>query len=556
MATTSTTPTIHHTHVVSDGALLNDVEMLLSGAFAPLGGFMTAADYASVLDRMVLADDSPFPLPIVYPVPPSSDVRVGDTVRILNASRQHLATLHVSDAWTPDLDAEWSAVFGRADGNHPYVAAFRAKFPGGATYLGGRLEAGPDPFDHFYGADCRFTPSQMRDRLASSLPPGTPVVGFQTRNPLHNCHLELMRRALRAVPNGVLLLQPIVGTTQSGDVPPDVRLACYREAVSMFPPGKVILNILPLAMRMAGPREAVWHALIRRNYGCTHFVVGRDHAGPSAKTSDGTSFFGPLDAQALLRKWAPALGIEPITISPLAYVPSVGQFLGPDEYAAGEATDNISGTELRRRLKCGEDVPAWFSPKPIVDILKSYYGRGGMCVYFVGLSGAGKSTIAEGLREALRDVTSKPVTILDGDVVRTRLSKGLGFSAEDRSTNVRRIGYVASEIVKHGGIALVANIAPFAADRLANRAAVEAVGGTYVQVHVSTPLADCEARDVKGLYAKVRAGVIGEFTGISSPFEAPEWGIDAVEGTDLDVSTSCPAGDSVRRVLERVAPFV
>ncbi|MEC7693463.1 MAG: adenylyltransferase, partial [Bacteroidota bacterium] len=269
MATSST-----HTHVVSDAALLNDVEMILNGAFAPLSGFMTADDYASVLDRMTLRDDSPFPVPIVYPVAPDSSVAPGDVVRIMNPSRQHLATLTVSDAWTPDLDAEWTAVFGRSDGNHPYVAAFRSKFPEGAKYLGGRLVPGPDGFDHFYGAEWRATPAAMRERLASTLPPGTPVVGFQTRNPLHNCHLELMRRALRAVPNGVLLLQPIVGTTQPGDVPPDVRLACYREAVAMFPTGKVVLNILPLAMRMAGPREAVWHAIIRRNYGCTHFVVG------------------------------------------------------------------------------------------------------------------------------------------------------------------------------------------------------------------------------------------------------------------------------------------
>jgi len=314
----------------------------------------------------------------------------------------------------------------------------------------------------------------------------------------------------------------------------------------------VTLCLLPLAMRMAGPREAVWHALIRKAYGCTHFVVGRDHAGPSTKRGDGSAWYGALEAQELCLKHQEELGISIVPVGHLHYVPSACAYLADGEFHPDEPTERISGTMLRTMLSEGQKVPSWFSPPSVISVLKDHYRKGGVCVYFTGLSGAGKSTLAEGLKTILEDLLppTKSVTILDGDVVRARLSKGLGFSEEDRSTNVRRIGYVASEIVHHGGIVLVANIAPFVGDRLANRALIEKEG-SYIQVYVSTPLATCEERDVKGLYVKVRSGLIKQFTGISSPYEEPKEGVD-MGPKDLVVTTESSIETSLATLVSHL----
>lgn len=538
-------------YVVSSNSLLNDLEMLLNGGFAPLNGFLGATDYQSVLKDMRLADGSPWPMPIVFreSVDVVGEWAPGKTVALLDTNHRHIANFHVEEVYVPDLHAEFEAVFGCDEEAHPYCRTVRSICDESSLrYVGGRIEATENPVLHFSFPEFRETPAQVKEWVAS-LSEGTPVIGIQTRNPLHSCHLELIKRAMRSAPNAKVLLQPVVGTTQPGDVPAEVRIKCYLEAVKLFPEGVVRLNLLPLSMRMAGPREAVWHALVRHNFGCTHFVVGRDHAGPSVKRADGSSFFGPLEAQDLLSSWSSEVGVTPIMVPPLYYVPSVGQFLTSDEFAEGEVTVSISGSELRRRLKAGEEIPSWFSRPAILSILSNHYRRG-LCVYFVGLSGAGKSTLAEAVKELIEEEVEKPVTILDGDVIRTHLSTGLGFSREDRSTNVRRIGYVASEIVKHGGIVLVANIAPFVEDRLANRALIESEG-TYVQVYVSTPIDECERRDVKGLYAKVRSGVIPNFTGISSPFEEPQAGVDMGD-RDLVVSTDASLEVSAKTVFEAI----
>jgi len=356
-------------------------------------------------------------------------------------------------------------------------------------------------------------------------------VGFQTRNPMHRSHFELTKYALKKCEGSgaeaKLILMPVVGITQSCDVDYQVRTRCYKKLMPYYE-GKAELVLIPLSMRMAGPREAVLHAIIRKNYGCTHFIVGRDHAGPSYKKKDGTDFYGPYDAHALVEKYKGDIGIEIVLSQMIVYVENLGKYLPMNEVRGGDGGDkvmNISGTEQRRLLKTGAEIPAWFSFPEIVEELRLEYrmlNKRGLCIYLTGLSGSGKSTVANFLMEKIMEnEKERKITLLDADVVRTNLSKGLGFSREDRSTNVRRIGYLCSEIVKHGGIAIVANIAPYEDDRKYNRGIIEGVGGTYVECFVDTTLEKCEERDIKGLYALARKGVIKEFTGISDPYERP-----------------------------------
>jgi sulfate adenylyltransferase len=359
-----------------------------------------------------------------------------------------------------------------------------------------------------------------------------PCVGFQTRNPMHRSHFELTKYALeKCGKDARLILMPVVGITQSCDVDYHVRTRCYKKLLPYYE-GKAELVLIPLSMRMAGPREAVLHAIIRKNYGCTHFIVGRDHAGPSYKKKDGTDFYGPYDAHALVEKYKADIGIEIVLSQMIVYVENLEKYLPMNEVRVGgvggdggDKVLNISGTEQRRLLKTGAEIPAWFSFPEIVEELRLEYrmlNKRGLCIYLTGLSGSGKSTVANFLMEKIMEnEKERKITMLDADVVRTNLSKGLGFSREDRSTNVRRIGYVCSEIVKHGGIAIVANIAPYEDDRKYNREMIEGAGGTYVECFIDTTLEKCEERDVKGLYALARKGIIKEFTGISDPYERP-----------------------------------
>lgn len=485
-----------------------DLECLVTGAFAPLTTYMTQSEYTECLRSMTLNGKDVFSIPIVCIVPHT--VAKDTEIQLKSKTGTILAKLTVQECWQPDLTEEWKAVFGSDDKNHPYIDYMMKSQPQTPFYVSGKLQTIVTQF-HENFKEYRRTPAEVRAL--------GPWVGFQTRNPLHRSHIELIHRAAASV-GGKVLLHPVEGVTQECDIPFPVRMKCYRQVISKLP--DATLSILPLSMRMAGPREAVWHAVIRRNYGCSHFIVGRDHAGPSYKKADGNSFYGPLDAQKLALSLQEKIGITILASEELVYCEDISTYV-PVSQSKDHVVKNISGTELRNRLRLKEHIQEWFSYPEVVKTLQDYYNQQrGACFYFVGLSGSGKSTLAEYVKGVLeQEYPHRPVTLLDADIIRTHLSKGLGFSKEDRSMNVRRIGYVASEIVKHGGIVLVANIAPYQADRDFNKSLISQFGD-YVEFYIDTPIDECERRDVKGLYAMARAGKIGSFTGVSDPFEIPE----------------------------------
>jgi sulfate adenylyltransferase len=454
-----------------------------------------------------------------------------------------LAALRVEDAWQPDRTAEAEAVFATTNPEHPGVAhLLNTTHP---CYVGGRVEGLQLPA-HYDFRPLRLTPAELRaefERLG-----WRQIVAFQTRNPMHRAHQELTRRA--AVEVGAnLLIHPVVGMTKPGDVDHYTRVRCYQALLPHYPPNTAKLALLPLAMRLAGPREAVWHAIIRKNYGCTHLIVGRDHAGPGSD-STGKPFYDPYAAQELLRQHEQELGMRMVPFRAMVYVEDLDSYVPDDEVPAGARVLNISGTDLRRRLAEGRDIPGWFSfPEVVRELLRTHPPRHkqGFTVFFTGLSGAGKSTIANALLVKLLEMGGRPVTLLDGDIVRKHLSAGLGFSQEDRDTNIRRIGFVAKEITKNGGIALCAPIAPYDSVRKQVRAMVSS-GGGFVLVHAATPIEVCEQRDRKGLYAKARAGIVKQFTGISDPYETPD---DAEVVIDTTGITPDEAAQMVILHLER-----
>jgi len=497
---------------------LCDLELLLNGGFSPLRGFMGQADYQRVCSDMRLADETLWPMPIALDVD-------GDTAEAAEAAGRlalrdvegvMLAVLTVGDVWEPDIAAEAQSVFGSLDPDHPGVAHLvhnTARF-----YMGGSVQGLQLPVHHDF-TELRRTPAGLR--AAFDAAGWHRVVAFQTRNPMHRAHVELTRRAA-AEADANLLIHPVVGMTKPGDVDHYTRGRVYQHIIKRYPENSAMLAMLPLAMRMGGPREAVWHAIIRKNHGVSHFIVGRDHAGPGSDAA-GTLFYGPYDAQDMLRDCADELGVAMVPFKMMVYAPDSDSYHPIDEVDEATATLSISGTELRDRLASGDDIPEWFSyPEVVAELRRTHPQRSkqGFTVFFTGLSGSGKSTIANALVAKLLERGGRPVTLLDGDVVRTNLSSELGFSKEHRDINITRIGYVASEITKHGGIAICAPIAPYAGPRHKNREAISANGG-YVLVYVSTPLEVCEERDRKGLYAKARAGIIKEFTGISDPYEEP-----------------------------------
>jgi sulfate adenylyltransferase len=498
---------------------LCDIELLLNGAFSPLEGFLGRADYESVLESMRLTDGTLWPMPSTLDVSQAfaDGISPGDVIALRDQEGVLIATMRVDDIWTPDKAAEARGVFGTEDVTHPGVHYLMHQ--AGPVYLGGKLRGVESPV-HYDFKYLRDTPAELRQRFTKL--GWRKIVAFQTRNPMHRAHQELTFRAARDV-EANLLIHPVVGMTKPGDVDHFTRVRCYEKLLGHYPEQTTTLSLLPLAMRMGGPREALWHALIRKNYGCTHFIVGRDHAGPG-KDSKGQDFYGPYDAQEMLTQYQDEIGIEMVPFQMVVYVEDRAQYVPVDETREGETVLNISGTEFRRRLQEGLEVPHWFSyPEVIEELRKTHPPRHkqGFTIFFTGLSGAGKSTIANALMVKLMELGGRRVTLLDGDIVRKNLSSELGFTREHRDLNILRIGYVASEISKNGGIAICAPIAPYAATRRQVRDAVESVGG-FVEIHVATPLETCEERDRKGLYAKARAGIIKEFTGISDPYEAPE----------------------------------
>lgn len=504
--------------VLSDRQLC-DLELLLCGGFSPLRGFLNQEDYEGVLRDMRLSCGTLWPIPITLDIAEEDVKRIEGHRRIAlrDVTGLLLAILHAGDLWKPDKELEARKVFNTVSSEHPAVEYLFNR--AGMYYLGGTLEGVQLP-PHYDFPNLRHTPRQLREIFRSQ--ESSRVVAFQTRNPMHRAHKELTDRASQEI-GGKLLIHPVVGMTKSGDIDHYTRVRSYKKLLNYYPEGQALISLLPLAMRMGGPREALWHAIIRKNYGCTHFIIGRDHAGPGTM-KDGTPFYGPYDAQDLVKDHAKEVGIGVVPFRLMVYAPESDVYKPIDEVVEGEETLNISGTQLRGMLSSGGEIPEWFSYKGVIEELRKTYpprGQQGFAVFLTGLSGSGKSTIANALQARLLELLSCPVTLLDGDVVRTNLSKGLGFSREDRSTNVQRIGYVASEIVRHRGVVICAPIAPYGEDRAINRRRIEREGG-YIQAFVNASLEVCERRDVKGLYAKARAGIIKGFTGIDDPYEVPD----------------------------------
>ena len=496
-----------------------DLELLMNGGFSPLKGFLTQADYDGVCDQMRLADGTLWPMPITLDVSDqvAKGLTAGAKLALRNLEGNMLAVLTVEDVWQPDLKAEATKGFGTTSEEHPAVAHLMNNT--NEWYVGGTIEGVQRP-RHYDFVQLRMTPAETRAEF-SRLGWRT-VVAFQTRNPMHRAHEELTFRAAANL-EANLLIHPVVGMTKPGDVDHYTRVRCYQAVLKHYPKNTALLSLLPLAMRMGGPREAVWHAIIRKNYGCTHLIVGRDHAGPGSDSKD-KPFYGPYDAQELLQKHQEELGIAMVPFRMMVYLPDRDTYSPVDEVPEGTKTLSISGTELRDRLTAGSEIPTWFSFPDVIEELRRTHpprSRQGFTVFFTGLSGSGKSTIANVLMVKLLEMGGRPVTLWDGDIVRRNLSSELGFSKEHRDINIRRIGFVAAQNTRNGGIAICAPIAPYDAIRKANRELISACGG-YILVHVATSLEVCEQRDTKGLYAKARAGVIKEFTGISDPYEEPE----------------------------------
>ena len=510
-----------------------DLELLMNGGFFPLQGFNSQADYDGVVDGMRLADGTLWPMPITLDVSEkfSEGLALGTRIALRDAEGVILAIMTVTDKWVPDKAREAAKVFGADDQAHPAVHYLHNI--AGPVYLGGPIEGLQAPV-HYDFKGRRDTPNELRAYFKKL--GWEKVVAFQTRNPLHRAHQELTFRAAREA-QANLLIHPVVGMTKPGDVDHFTRVRCYEAVLDKYPQSTTAMSLLNLAMRMAGPREAVWHGLIRRNHGVTHFIVGRDHAGPG-KNSAGQDFYGPYDAQTLFTQYESEIGVKMVDFKHMVYVQERASYFPANEVPEGCTTLDISGTELRRRLREGLDIPEWFSfPEVVTQLRKTSPARDkqGFTVFFTGLSGSGKSTVANALMVKLMEMGGRPVTLLDGDVVRKHLSSELGFSKDHRDINIKRIGYVASEITKNGGIAICAPIAPYTATRRAVREMIESYGA-FIEVHVATSLEECERRDRKGLYKLAREGKIKEFTGISDPYEAPttaELVLDT-EGVEVD----------------------
>ena len=510
-----------------------DIELLLNGAFSPLGGFMARADYERVCAEMRLADGTLWPIPIPLDVTEQfgEGLSSGARIALRHPEGMVLAVMTVSDVWSPDRHAEVASVFGTDDDFHPGV--FSVLQQTNPVYVGGSIEGLELPPQHTFPS-LRRTPSELRALFEQR--GWKDVVAFQTRNPMHRAHIELTKRAAEQI-GGKLLIHPVVGMTKPGDIDYFVRVRAYEAILERYPADSTELSLLPLAMRMAGPREAVWHAIIRKNHGCTHFIVGRDHAGPGNDRA-GKPFYGPYDAQELLGQYRDELGIEVVEFQEMVYVQAEDRYIAAPEVKDGQKALSLSGTELRGLLADGGPVPEWFSYPEVVDVLRNAYPpreQQGFTVFFTGLPSSGKSTVANVLISMLMERSSRPVTLLDGDIVRKNLSSELGFSKEHRDLNIKRIGFVAGEITKHRGIAVCAPIAPYAAARREVREMVGAYGG-FIEVYVSTPVEVCEQRDRKGLYAQARAGRITGFTGVDDPYEAPEHAEVVVDTTDISSS--------------------
>ena len=524
---------------------LSDLELLMNGAFSPLTGFMTRADYEPVVDRMRLADKLLWPIPICLDISETDAKRLdpGQSVALCDAEGFMPAVMHIEDIWKYDKKKESKKVYGTLDKEHPGVDyMFNHK---GSYYIGGAVEGIQVPL-HFAFRRHRHTPLEIRN-LYKKLG-WRRIVGFQTRHPVHRAQFEMTLRAM-ADTRANLLLHPVVQRVKPGDIDTYTRVRCYLEAYRHYPPNMMLLSLLPLSMRMAGPREALLHAIIRRNYGCTHFIVGQDHAGPGLKRN-GTPFYDPDAARELAVSFEKELGMGVLSFEEMVYAVDEDAYMIKSEVPSGVRINGLSRDDFHRKLRAGKRIPEWYTFNEVIQELRQAYPprhRQGFTIFCTGLSGAGKSTIAKVLYARFQEMGKRPVTLLDGDIVRQNLSSELGFSKEHRDVNVRRIGFVASEITKNRGIAICAPIGPYSETRRQIRQWIERYGG-FIEVFVNTPIEVCETRDRKGMYAKARAGLIKGFTGVDDPYETPEFPEVRIDTTDL---TPSEAAQEVLLFLER-----
>ncbi|KAI9848542.1 MAG: Sulfate adenylyltransferase [Sclerophora amabilis] len=520
---------------------LCDLELILSGGFSPLEGFLNEKDYNGVVTDLRLADGNLFSIPICLDVSQQSidelGLKVGARITLRDfRDDRNLAILTIEDVYKPDKAKEAKHVFG-GDEEHPAVRYLynTAK----DFYVGGKVEA-INRLNHYDYVGLRYTPSELRihfDKLGWSR-----VVAFQTRNPMHRAHRELTVRAARARQANVLI-HPVVGLTKPGDIDHFTRVRVYQALLPRYPNGMAVLGLLPLAMRMGGPREAIWHAIIRKNHGTTHFIVGRDHAGPG-KNSKGEEFYGPYDAQHAVEKYRDELGIEMVPFQQMTYLPDGDEYRPVDEVPKDTKTLDISGTDLRKRLKTGAHIPEWFSYPEVVEVLRESHPprfKQGFTVFLTGFQNSGKDAVARALDVTLNQQGGRSVTLLLGETVRSELSSELGFSREDRDKNIQRIAYVAAELTKAGAAVIAAPIAPYEGSRKQARDTISQNGSFYL-VHVATPLEYAEKTDTRGIYAKARKGEIKGFTGVDDPYEKPSKA-DLV----VDVETT-----SVRNIVHQI----
>ena len=509
---------------------LCDLELLATGVFSPLDRFMSRSDYESVLDRMRLQDGTLWPLPITLDISETTakSLESGQSVTLRDSEGFLLAIMHIEEIWPVDREKEARSVYGTTDTHHPGVNYLYHR--SGDYYVGGPIEVLNPPL-RFDFKQSRLTPFEVLEMYKKL--GWKRIVGFQTRHPIHRPQFEMTLHAMRQA-KANLLLMPVVGMTKPGDFDHYTRVRCHKLIGHHYPPDSHILNLLPLAMRMAGPREALLHTIIARNFGCTHFIVGHDHAGPG-KDENGQAYYRAEAARRAAEEQADEIGIDIVSLKEMVYLPFEDDFRFVDQVQDGAQTISMSGSDIRYRIETGKRIPSWITfPEVIAEMRRSFPPprRRGFTVFMTGLSGAGKSTIAQVLFSKFLEKGDRPVTLLDGDIVRHNLSSKLTFSKEDRDINVRRIGFVASEITKNRGIAICAPIAPYEVTRREIRQIIEQYGG-FFEVHVATPIATCEKRDRKGMYAKARAGLIKGFTGVDDPYEAPQTPEVLVDTTDL-----------------------
>jgi sulfate adenylyltransferase len=498
---------------------LCDLELLLCGAFSPLTGFMVQEAYESVINKLCLPDGTLWSLPVTFDVPAAQAGKIepGQQLALRDDEGFMLAILNVADKWQPDKLREASEIFGTTSTEHPGVRYLLEQVHD--TYIGGEVTGIQMPIHNDFET-LRDTPQELRHLFARL--GWQNVVGFHTCKPMHRLHREITLQAAKEAQANILL-HPSVGMTKPGDLHYYARVHCYQAIRHHYPHSMAVLSLLPSAVRMAGPREVLLNAIIRQNYGCSHYIVGPQHAEPPAVRGDGRCFYPRYAAQKMMEAHQHELGISMVPVREMSYMPDTGTFK-PDDRQGKEEGVRFTDKDLQRHLEQGLDVPAWFSYPDVLSALRKVYpprSKKGITLFFTGLSGSGKSTLAKILYARFIEEGGRPVTLLDGDVVRLNLSSELGFSREHRNINVRRIGFVASEITKNGGIAICAPIAPYTAMRRDVRETIEQ-HGAFIEIHVATPLEVCEGRDRKGLYAKAREGVIPEFTGISDPYEVPE----------------------------------